>query len=68
MTDPVVDLTQRLLVADEVAELLNIKRSRVYELSRREQDPLPSLKLGKAKRFSRSQVEQWLGRQSRPAA
>ncbi len=68
MSRVVVDLTERLLVADDVAGLLNIKRSTVYELSRREQDPLPSVKIGRAKRFSRKQVEHWLGRQTRRIA
>lgn len=64
MTIQAIDLGERLLTADDVAHALSLKRSTVFELSRREGDPLPSVKLGRAKRFVRGQVEEWLGRQS----
>jgi excisionase family DNA binding protein len=60
-----VDLSAgALLDADDVASLLGIRRSTVYELSRRRYDPLPRIKLGKAVRFHRQSVEEWLGRQT----
>jgi excisionase family DNA binding protein len=43
-----------LLTADEVAELLNIPRSTVSEYARR--GVLPSIKLGRHRRFVRSDV------------
>jgi predicted DNA-binding transcriptional regulator AlpA len=55
-----VDLSRSLWTADDVATALAIKRSTVFELSRRENAPLPSVKIGRAKRFMRDDVEHWL--------
>ena len=56
-----------LLTPDEVAALLKVKRSKVYELSNERTrsgdlrtNPLPSLRLGSALRFRKSDVEAWL--------
>lgn len=65
-TGPIA-LDTPLLKAEEVAELLAVKRSTVFELSRRRIDPLPSVSIGRAKRFDRTAVSRWLEHQrSRP--
>jgi excisionase family DNA binding protein len=46
--------------AEEVADLLAIKTSTVYELSRRRRDPLPSVRIGRSKRFDRRAVALWV--------
>jgi excisionase family DNA binding protein len=53
-----------LLDADDVAHLLKVKRGRVYELARRLNDPLPSVRIGRARRFELAAIEEWLGRQA----
>lgn len=58
------DLTTPLLRAEEVAELLAVRPSTVFELSRRRRDPLPSVKIGRAKRFDRAAVAEWLDAQA----
>ena len=52
-----------LLTADEVAALLAVPRSSVYEYARRLHDPLPSLRIGRHCRFDRASVERWLAAQ-----
>lgn len=64
MSAPFVSLSEPLLTADDVARLLSLKRSTVFELSRRRGDPLPSVKLGRSKRFIRPQVEEWVAKRS----
>ena len=54
-----------ILTPDQVAERLQIKRSTVYELTRRRSQrgsrrPLPVLRVGKYLRFRWSEIEQWL--------
>jgi excisionase family DNA binding protein len=61
-----VDLTQPLLDADVIAGLLCVKRKRIYELARRPDDPLPSVRIGRAVRFVRAQVEEWVAHQTLP--
>jgi excisionase family DNA binding protein len=46
--------------AEEVAALLAVRPSTIYELSRRRQDPLPSVRIGRSKRFDRSAVARWV--------
>lgn len=58
------DLTTPLLRAEQVAELLAVKRSTVFELSRRRLDPLPSVKIGRSKRFDRAAVAAWVDAQA----
>jgi excisionase family DNA binding protein len=53
-------LAAPLLKAEEVAELLQVSRETVFELARRSRDPLPSVKVGRARRFVRAGVEAWL--------
>ena len=55
-----VDLAQPLLTAADVAELLGVPRSSVYDYARREHDPLPSVEIGRHRRFILRDVEAWL--------
>jgi excisionase family DNA binding protein len=57
-------LAAPLMRAEEVTDLLAIKTSTVYELSRRRRDPLPSVRIGRAKRFERRAVAQWVRAQT----
>jgi excisionase family DNA binding protein len=68
MTAPVdtkrrVDLAAGLLDADDVATMLKVKRSTVQNLARRLHDPIPSVKVGRARRFSVPEIEAWVARQ-----
>ena len=56
-------LDEPLLTANEVAVLLAVPRSSVYEYARRLHDPLPSVLIGRHRRFFRSGLEAWLARQ-----
>ncbi len=47
----------RLLTADELADHLNVSRAQVYNFLRL---GLPSLKLGRSRRFRLSDVSVWL--------
>ncbi|HET6505616.1 MAG TPA: helix-turn-helix domain-containing protein [Baekduia sp.] len=61
MTAPTsVALAEPLLTADDVAELLSIPRSSVYEYTRHQHNPLPSIPVGRYRRFHRSALEAWL--------
>jgi excisionase family DNA binding protein len=53
------------LLTTEVAWLLAVPRSSVYEYARRLGDPLPCLRIGRHRRFYRSAVEAWVERQVR---
>jgi excisionase family DNA binding protein len=59
-----VSLVAPLMRAEEVASLLAIKPSTVFELSRRRHDPLPSLRIGRSKRFDRAAVGRWVSAQA----
>lgn len=59
-----VDLSQPLVDADRIAEMLSIKRKRVYELARRPENPLPSVRIGGAVRFVPAHVAEWVAAQS----
>ena len=63
-----VNLDEPLLTADDVARLLSVPRSSVYEYARRRHRPLPSMAIGRHRRFYRSDVETWLAEQRRGAA
>jgi excisionase family DNA binding protein len=58
MSDEPVRLERQLLTAREVAELLRLPVSTVYELARTER--LPHLRIGRAMRFSREDLETYL--------
>jgi len=56
--------SEDLFTVREVAELLNVPISWVYERTRRRGiERIPHFKLGKYLRFSRSEVLQWVQRQ-----
>jgi excisionase family DNA binding protein len=55
-----VALDEPLLTAHQVAVLLGVPRSSVYEYARRLHAPLPSIAVGRHRRFYRSDVEAWL--------
>ena len=59
---PLVALDEPLLTADQVAALLAVPRSSVYDYSRRRHQPLPTITIGRHKRFLRSDIEQWASR------
>lgn len=61
-------LEEPLLTATDVARLLAVPRSSVYEYARRIRDPLPCLQIGRHRRFYRSAIERWLARQVRPTS
>ena len=55
---------QRLLTADEVAEILQVAPSWVYQRTRRRSvDRIPGFRLGKYWRFREADVLAWLERQ-----
>jgi excisionase family DNA binding protein len=51
-----------LLEAKQVAELLGVDRAYIYSQSRA--GKIPSIKLGKYRKFSPSQLKKWLDRKS----
>ncbi len=55
-----LSLAEPLLGADDVARLLAVPRSSVYEYARRRHDPLPAMRVGRHLRFHRSDIERWL--------
>jgi excisionase family DNA binding protein len=59
-TSETVPIIAPLMRAEEVATLLSIKTSTVYELSRRLHDPLPSIRIGRSKRYDRAAIARWL--------
>ena len=64
--------SKHILTPEQIAERLKVKVSWVYEqtrkrASRRNTDPLPSIRMGKLLRFYWPEIEKWLaGRQSKP--
>jgi excisionase family DNA binding protein len=63
MSDSIVPLDHQLLTADEVAELLRLPVSTIYDLARTGR--LPHLKIGRALCFSRSDLEVHLAERCR---
>ena len=59
-------MSERLLVAKEVAELLAVPESWVREATR--EGRLPYLALGRYRRYSRAAIEAWLEEQRRGPA
>ena len=66
--EPHVRLDRPLLTAAQVAELLAVPVSSVYDYARRFRDPLPSITIGRHRRFDRDTVADWLSRQLRDRA
>ena len=60
-THPTLD--EPLLAADDVARLLAVPRSSVYQYARRLQDPMPAIRIGRHLRFQRAAIERWLAGQ-----
>ncbi len=54
---------ERLLVAEEVAEMLRVSKDRVYELVRTGQ--IPHLRMGRQVRFSEQVLRDWISRGGR---
>jgi excisionase family DNA binding protein len=50
------------LTARQVAALLQIPVSTVYEYARRKHNPLPSIAIGRHPRFRRDELDGWLTR------
>ena len=59
-----LSLAEPLLCADDIGLLLAVPRSSVYEYARRQMDPLPSLLIGRHRRFTRASLESWAARQA----
>ena len=57
-----VALDEPLLTADQVAALLAVPRSSVYDYARRRHQPLPAITIGRHKRFLRADIERWATR------
>lgn len=60
-----VPLAEPLLTPQEAGRLLRLPTSTVYDLARR--DVLPTIRIGRAIRFSRTGLEEFLGGQRRAA-
>jgi excisionase family DNA binding protein len=63
VSDVIVPLDRQLLTAVEVAELLRLPVSTIYDLARTGR--LPHLRIGRALRFSRSDLEVHLAERCR---
>ncbi len=51
----------RLLSVSEVVHLLKVSRTTLYGLVYRKQNPLPSVRIGKSRRFPFDKVRDWMG-------
>jgi excisionase family DNA binding protein len=60
-----LSLSEPLLTATDVSLLLGIPRSSVHDYAKRADHPLPSVQIGRHRRFYRSELESWLARQRR---
>lgn len=56
---------EKLLTANEVAELLSVHENWVYAAAAAGR--MPSIKVGRARRFSRGQLEAWVAQLGRAA-
>ncbi len=56
-------LAEPLMTADDVAGLLAVPRSSIYEYARRLHTPLPAIRVGRHLRFHRTDIERWLAEQ-----
>lgn len=52
--------THRLLSKQEVIGFLKISPTTLFELTRRKQNPIPSVKIGKSRRFPLDKVRNWV--------
>jgi DNA binding domain, excisionase family len=54
-------MESKILIADEVAEMLRVDRQRIYELARR--NAIPVIRLGERQyRFDAEAIRQWMER------
>ena len=54
-------MESRLMTIDELAEVLNVPRSWIYQRTHRgASDPIPYIKVGRLLRFRMEAVEEWL--------
>jgi excisionase family DNA binding protein len=58
-------VTDRLLTADDVAAMLGVPRTWIYEQSRR--GLIPTIELGRYRRYRREAIEAWLIEQEQRA-
>jgi len=58
-------MSESLLTADEVATMLGVPKSWVYEQSRAGR--IPTVTLGRYRRYRREAIEAWVGRLEAPA-
>jgi excisionase family DNA binding protein len=58
-------LAEPLLTARQVADLLEVPQSSVYEYARRRHDPLPAIRVGRHVRFHRLALERWISARQR---
>jgi excisionase family DNA binding protein len=66
MTDPVRITLDQLLTSQEVADLLAMRRSTVEDYARR--GLIPSIKLGRHRRYLKADIEAAINELRRPAA
>lgn len=57
-------LAKLLYSPSEVAELLGVSRTYLYELLFREIDPIPSFVLGRNRKIPANRLQEWIDRQS----
>ena len=58
-----VTLAEPLLTAEDVATLLAVPQSSVYDYARRRHNPLPSVEIGRHRRFHRPDLARWIANQ-----
>lgn len=51
---------KRYLTALQVMELLKVSRTTLYALVGRQEDPIPSVRIGKSRRFPAGKVLEWM--------
>ena len=61
-----MDEKREFLKVPEVAEVLRIARSRAYELVA--EGDIPSIKIGRSLRVSRTELDRWLEERRQPSA
>ena len=59
---------EKLLTAEEVAEILNVSTAWVYDHADRKRPLIPSVRLGKAVRFQPQAVEKFIEEMTRRVA
>lgn len=57
---PAMVVSNRLLTGPEAQEILGIGKSTLYSLLRSKKDPIPSIKIGKTRRFKLDKLLWWI--------